>query len=202
MQALLNRREFLATTCVVDFDHPTVRSLARELAAGENNPTYVAKRCFEWVRDEIQHSMDFHREELTCNASVVLSKRTGFCFAKSHLLAALLRANEIPAGFCYQRLSIDGFGPPYSLHGLNAVWLSEVGWYRIDARGNKSGVNAEFTPPIERLAFSIEHDGEYDLLGVYAEPLPTIVESLSKHETASELALDLPDVPEELSVIT
>jgi transglutaminase-like putative cysteine protease len=202
MEVLENRSDFLAATRVVDFDHPAVRSLARDLVAGENNPADVAKRCFEWVRDEIQHSMDYRREELTCKASDVLTNRTGFCYAKSHLLAALLRANQIPAGFCYQRLSIDGVGPPYSLHGLNAVWSSETGWYRIDARGNKAGINAKFTPPIERLAFPIQYDGEYDLPGVYPEPLPIIVEALAKYETASELAVYLPDVPEDLSVTT
>ncbi|WP_338430147.1 transglutaminase domain-containing protein [Synechococcus elongatus] len=37
----------------------------------------------------------------------MLEYRTGYCYAKSHLLVALLRACSIPAGFCYQRLSFD-----------------------------------------------------------------------------------------------
>jgi transglutaminase-like putative cysteine protease len=89
---------------------------------------------------------------VTCRASEVLQHKTGYCFAKSHLLAALLRANQIPVGFCYQRLSIDDNGAPYSLHGFNAVYFPEVGWYRVDARGNKEGVTAQFTPPQEQLA--------------------------------------------------
>jgi len=36
---------------------------------------------------------------VTCKASDVLIYGTGYCYAKSHLLAALLRANAIPAGF-------------------------------------------------------------------------------------------------------
>jgi transglutaminase-like putative cysteine protease len=194
MEALTNRDDFLAATKVVDHHHPAVQSLARELASGDDDRAHIAKRCFEWVRDEIQHSIDFRREELTCKASDVLAERTGFCYAKSHLLAALLRANDIPAGFCYQRLSVDGIGPPFSLHGLNAVWSPEIGWYRIDARGNKAGVSAEFMPPVERLAFAIQHAGEYDLPGVYSEPLPAVVEALTRYEIASELAANLPDV--------
>ena len=77
---------------------------------------------------------------VTCRASDVLKYRTGYCFAKSHLLAALLRANQIPAGLCYQRLTIDhppvqgsiDTNPPHTLHGLNAVLLPEFGWYRMD----------------------------------------------------------------------
>lgn len=70
----------------------------------------------------------------------MLRHRTGFCYAKSHLLAALLRANGIAAGLCYQRLSVNGGGTPYCLHGLNAVFLKDFGWYRVDARGNKPGI--------------------------------------------------------------
>lgn len=49
---------------------------------------------------------------------------------------------------------------PYCLHGLNAVYLEQYGWYRINARGNKPGVNAAFSPPIEALAFSIHEPME------------------------------------------
>ncbi|MBL0716467.1 MAG: transglutaminase family protein [Desulfosarcina sp.] len=72
---------------------------------------------------------------------------TGYCYSKSHLLAALLRANDIPAGLCYQRLTVSDNKPPFCIHGLNAVYLEQHGWYRLDARGNKSGVTAEFCPP-------------------------------------------------------
>ena len=71
---------------------------------------------------------------MTCSASQVLLHGTGFCYAKGHLLAALLRANAIPVGSCYQRLRIDGTGPPFCLHGFNSVHLPAIGWYRIDAR--------------------------------------------------------------------
>jgi transglutaminase-like putative cysteine protease len=194
MTDLTNRGDYLASTEVVDWDHADVRQLADDLAEGESSSVLIAKRCFEWVRDEIQHSMDFDRTELTCSASDVLARRTGFCYAKSHLLAALLRANEIPAGFCYQRLSIDGIGPPLSLHGFNAAWLSGIGWYRMDARGNKLGVDARFSPPVERLAFEIENPGQFELSGVFSEPLPAIVEALRRYGTVGELAENLPDV--------
>jgi transglutaminase-like putative cysteine protease len=185
--------KFLAASDVVDWRHPEVRALASRLASGERDYSRIARRCFEWVRDEVQHSVDFCRAEVSCKASEVLAHRTGFCYAKSHLLAALLRANSVPAGFCYQRLSVDGAGPPFCLHGLNAVWLPELGWYRADARGNKPGVSAEFTPPIERLAFSIQIPGEADLPGIFAEPLPAVIQALRQYDEAILLAANLPD---------
>jgi hypothetical protein len=87
-----------------------------------------------------------------------------------------------------------GVGPPYCTHGLNAVYLSGVGWYRIDARGNRNGINAQFTPPVEALAFSTDLPGEYDHPGIHATPLPIVVEALRQHETWDSLYRNLPDV--------
>src|SRR5512135_2957192 len=154
---------YLGSSEFINWKHPDITAKASELSAGCNSKTEIAKRCFEFVRDEIRHSRDFSMNPVTCRASDVLLHKTGYCYAKSHLLAALLRANGIPAGLCYQRLSKNDDGPPYCLHGLNAVYLPESGWYRIDARGNKPGVDAQFTPPVEKLAFSIVNAGEIDL---------------------------------------
>jgi hypothetical protein len=123
----------------------------------------------------------------------VLKNGTGYCYAKSHLLAALLRANKVPAGLCYQRLTITD-GPPFCLHGLNAVYLEKFGWYRIDARGNKEGVTAEFCPPIEKLAFPIITLGEADLPEIWSEPLATIIKVLKSGKDYQDIADNLPDV--------
>jgi transglutaminase-like putative cysteine protease len=185
--------QFLRPTEVVDWSHSTVRAKAQELSKGAYDAQEIARRCFEWVRDNIQHSSDFRRNPVTCNASDVLREGTGYCYAKSHLLAALVRANGIPAGFCYQRLSIDETGPPYSLHGLNAVHLPEFGWYRIDPRGNKEGVDAQFSPPVERLAFSIVFPEEQLFPQILADPLPAVVSALHAHSTWDAMYRNLPD---------
>lgn len=72
------------------------------------------KKAHEFVRDSISHSADINEDAITCNASEVLKSGHGICFAKSHLLAALLRCKSVPAGFCYQK------------------------WIRLDARGSPS----------------------------------------------------------------
>jgi transglutaminase-like putative cysteine protease len=184
---------FLRSTEVIDWSHPAVLARGRELAAGAASPTETARRCFEWVRDEIQHSSDYRRNPVTCSAPEVLLQGTGYCYAKSHLLAALLRANGIPAGFCYQRLSIHDTGAPYSLHGLNAVHLRQFGWYRIDARGNKPGVDAQFCPPREQLAFRINFAAERIFSEVLPDPLPLVVEALRAHSTWDAMLANLPD---------
>ncbi len=127
-------------------------------------------------------------------ASDVLKHGTGYCYAKSHLLAALLRVNEIPAGLCYQRLTISDDKPPFCLHGLNAVYLEQHGWYRIDARGNKFGICAEFTPPVEQLAFSIIVNGEADWPEIWSEPMPIVIQALENGRDYLDVAENLPDI--------
>jgi transglutaminase-like putative cysteine protease len=99
--------EYLRASKVIDWSHPEIVELAKQIALEHKTSTAIAKACFDWVRDEIHHSFDYQMNPVTCRASDVLKYKTGYCYAKSHLLAALLRANQIPAGFCYQRLSID-----------------------------------------------------------------------------------------------
>ena len=180
--------DYLASTETIDSEHPAVVALARELSAGMADSVAVAKRCFEWVRDEIRHSSDHQlNQPVTCSASEVLEARIGLCYGKSHLLAALLRANSIPAGLCYQRLGADGTGARFGLHGLNAVCLPGVGWYRVDPRGNKEGVDAQFTPPVEKLAFTAHAAREADLPEVWADPLPQIVTVLRSCQTYEQV---------------
>ena len=186
--------EYLKVSEVIDWQHPEVMERAKQIALEFETPVAIAQACFEWVRDEIHHSYDYQMNPVTCRASDVLQYKTGYCFAKSHLLAALLRANQIPAGFCYQRLSIDDKGAPYSLHGFNAIHLPEVGWYRVDARGNKAGVNAQFTPPQEQLAYKIQLPEEANFLAILAEPLQIIVEALQAQSTWDEMLRNLPDI--------
>lgn len=185
---------YLQVSEVIDWQHPEIMECAKHMASDCETPTAIAKVCFEWVRDEIRHSCDYQMNPVTCRASDVLQYKTGYCYAKSHLLAALLRANQIPAGLCYQRLSIDDQGAPYILHGLNAVYLPEVGWYRVDARGNKTGVNAQFTPPQEQLAFEIQLPEEANFPAILAEPLQIVVEALQAHSTWNDILHNLPDV--------
>ena len=103
---------FLTASAIIDFHHPLVAAKARELAANASDEQALVRACFHFVRDAIHHSGDYQQNPVTLSASEVLQHGTGFCYAKSHLLAALLRANDIPAGLCYQRLSVNDSGAP------------------------------------------------------------------------------------------
>ncbi|MDD1703191.1 MAG: transglutaminase family protein [Methanoregula sp.] len=190
-------KEFLRSTSVIDHDNPAVREKALALAEGCRDDEAIARNCFVFVRDEIRHSWDYKTNPVTLSASSVLEHKTGFCYAKSHLLAALLRANKIPAGLCYQRLKNHSeIGPAFYLHGLNAVYLNAYGWYRADARGNREDVHAEFAPPEEHLAFVPAEPGECDLTGTFSDPLPAVVDLLTKYTDYCDVRKNMPDILE------
>jgi transglutaminase-like putative cysteine protease len=64
------------------------------------------------------------------------------------------------------------------VHGLVAVYL-EGSWHRQDPRGNKPGVDAQFSLLAEQLAFSVRpHLGERDYPQVLVSPHPEVVRVL------------------------
>ena len=187
--------EYLKYDEVIDFYYNDVSKLADQLYSESESETEFVKMAYEYVRDMISHSADISADTVTCSASEVLKAGHGICFAKSHLLAAILRSKSVPAGFCYQKLILDDETAPVLIyHGLNGVYLREYGkWIRLDARGNKPGVNAQFSIDSEMLAFPIRPEkGEVDVPVIYADPDTEIVKTLQSYGLRSELWDNLP----------
>jgi len=191
--AIIAMTDFLAPTPTIDSAHPTIIAAAAEIAGDATDDEDIARRCFLWVRDQVSHSSDSQLTVVTCTASDVLKHRVGFCYAKSHLLAALLRARRIPAALCYQRLAFDDSASSFFLHGLVAIHLQRHDWYRVDPRGNKPGVFADFTPPIETLPYTPRLPGEADLPDRYPDALACVVSTLHHWPTAQDVRAHLPD---------
>lgn len=190
-----NINEYLKEDDVINFSSGIISDLADSLFQNADNETDFIKAAYEFVRDKISHSADINEDIITCTASEVLNAGHGICFAKSHLLAALLRCKSIPAGFCYQKLILDDDTAPILIcHGLNGVYIKECRkWIRLDPRGNKEGVNAQFSTADEQLAFPVRHEmGEEDNFTVYPDPDIKILEKLRNNSTRTKLWNDLP----------
>lgn len=188
--------EYLVTSDLIDYEQQNIQAVAKNLAKNTNNKIDLAKLAYEYVRDNISHSFDINSNVVTCEASNVLKHQEGICFAKSHLLAALLRCLSIPSGFCYQKLVLDDADKSLmTLHGLNAIYLESLDkWIRVDARGNKAGVKAEFNLEREVLAYSVRAEyQELDFTTVYSEPNQNVVAALRKSKTRNDLIDNLPD---------
>ncbi|GAB3755446.1 transglutaminase-like domain-containing protein [Microlunatus parietis] len=169
-------QDYLGLDTVIDGDHPQVAGLGAELRAAHRDDHEFARAAFEYVRDEVAHSFDVGDPRVSVTASETLENRVGLCFAKSHLLAALLRGQGIPAALCYQRLTDDGSS--HVVHGLVAIKL-DGRWHRQDPRGNTGGIDARFSVTGERLAWPVRPElGERDDPRLHATPLPSVITTL------------------------
>ena len=128
---------------IFDFDNQLIQSKIKQLKIKSNDPWEKTRQIFDFVRDNIVY--DFAPEIIGLSswyASVILKKGFGFCYQKAIVLAALLRAVEIPTCLVFQNvkdhillstrfkdLLPGGFLP---LHALVAVNISDK-WYRLDA---------------------------------------------------------------------
>jgi transglutaminase-like putative cysteine protease len=182
---------YLVADEVIDHHHPVVREVAARLAKGAADSYAYAQAAYEFVRDTIPHSQDAGDLRVTWRASDVLERRTGICHAKAHALAALLRAEDIPTALCYQSLLHDD-GSGHAVHGLVAVRFNGA-WHRQDCRGNKPGVDAQFSLDGERLAWIPDRESsEVDYPVLYAEPHPAVLRALKEAPDRPSLGQTLP----------
>lgn len=158
--------KYLCATKYIDYGNLLVKDKVKELRYEAINSIDYMKRAYLFVRDEIPHTWDIQETIVSKKASDVLKNKTGICWTKSCLLAALLRGNGIPAGISYQKLTRadEDDSEGYIIHALNAVYIDELNrWIRLDARGNKENVHAEFSVDKETLAFNVRPElGEID----------------------------------------
>ena len=157
--------EYLKETNCIDFSNILIVQKVDVLKSASSDKLDYIERAYKFVRDEIPHSWDAKLTVVSKNASDVLKNKTGICWTKSCLLAALLRANKIPSGISYQYLTrADDASDGYIIHALNTVYIDSLKkWIRLDARGNKPGVNAQFSLEKEILAFPARPEfGEKD----------------------------------------
>lgn len=189
--------EYLSVSKYINWNDGSILSKAEEFKQKYTDDISLMKAIYEFVRDAIKHSWDVQDKRITKSATEVLEQGVGICWAKANLLAALLRACGIPAGICYQRLTLgDVPETGFCIHALNAVYIKSLDrWIRLDGRGNKAGVDARFDLEQERLAFPVRKDlGEEDYGIVYANPSDMLMKVLEESTDALDMCLNcLPD---------
>ena len=180
---------------VIQFNTPLIKEQIRSIESQTSSMKERAKIAFELARDEIKHSFDTKNQVINIGAEETLENKEGICFAKSHLLASLLRGMGIPTGFCYQRVLRKGtIESGYALHGLNAIYFEDTGWFRVDPRGNKPGIDSQFSISEEKLAYPIrEKLGEVDYPNVYTAPLVSVLKSMNDSKDCAELFYNRPE---------
>lgn len=189
--------DFLRDDALLELDSAEVRAVLARLELTELSQVATVRACFEWVRDEVAHSVDVRASRLTCTAREVLEAGHGLCFAKCNLLVALLRAQGIPAGYGYQRLRTGGTRTGYGLHGFVQVFLEgRAGFLSLDPRGNNANVTTTFDLTSPRLAYEPDAAfGEETLPEAWPVPSAAVTELLRSGVTVERALISLPDAP-------
>lgn len=186
---------YLEETDTIDYKNPIIQDKVEEIKRTSQSQLSYIENSYRFVRDEIPHSWDIRSEIVSRKASEVLMNKTGICWTKSCLLAALLRANGIPAGISYQSLTRadDDDSEGYIIHALNTIYIKELNkWIRLDARGNKENVHAEFSLYEERLAFPIRSQlGEVDYRDNNTDLDERLITVLKESKSILEVSADI-----------
>ena len=177
----------------IDFHHSAIRKKAAKLATDCCSEEVVTCPCFEFVRNSIKHSWDFKMIPVTYRALGVLLHGAGYCYTKSHLLAALPRANGIPAASATgdfrlvraERRIVCMDSMPYfcgTMAGTVLMTRQQAGNLRA------------FSSPVEQLAFRTIVREERDFAEIRPIPLPSVIRALSIHDTVEQVSRNLPDI--------
>ncbi len=134
---------YLASDQLINYESPEVSSLAEKLRLKDYDEISAVKKAYEYARDCFPHTFDVNAQEVACSASDVITLGHGVCYAKAHLLAALLRYAGIPAGICYQRLCLE---TPADEPGKNAPDIDPV--HKNSGAENTSSA-ASFSSPLQ-----------------------------------------------------
>ena len=181
--------KYLSETPSIDYGNPEIQKKVRELKSQFGDDGDYIKRSYMFVRDEIPHSWDIGADVVSKNASEALMNGTGICWAKSCLLAALLRANGIPSGISYQLLALGADeSEGHMIHALNTVYFNGK-WIRLDARGNTGDAIDEFDLGEDHIAFHAQSElGEID----YHDNNADLDEGLANILAESKSLFDIP----------
>ena len=185
--------DYLECSDMIDYDHPLVKETAEQLTYGLKDNITKSRTIFDFVRDQIFHSFQINASSVTKKASEVLDKGHGICYAKAHLLAALMRASDIPAGLCYQ-IRYNNEMEQLLVHGFNAVYIRELNrWIRLDASYHKDEAQWRFDPLRESPELTIDKSlGEHDDRTIYLSPSRRIIRALNTSESVDDLKNLLP----------
>ena len=97
-----NLAQYLQTTGVIDYNHPTVKAFVQNRIEGAPTQRQQAVKLYYAVRDEIRYdpySIDLSVKGL--RASTTLQTGRGWCVPKAALLSACCRSLGIPAKLGY-----------------------------------------------------------------------------------------------------
>lgn len=187
-------KDFLKEDQYIDYSSETIQNNITELFTSDMTEIEKIKVAYEFVRDEIPHSFTCNANAITARATDVLLYKTGICHSKANLLAALLRSQGIPTGFCFQHITLvedDSLG--YCVHAYNAAFVNNK-WLKLDASGSKHGAKLQFSTDEPILQFQNRKEyNEYFFDGIFANPHKETMLMLENAKSLQDIRDNIPE---------
>jgi transglutaminase-like putative cysteine protease len=108
---------------------PELRQLSQQIVGGETNPYLKAKKCFDWIADNIKYSYSTEYSTIRNISDYCRAKGYGDCGQEALLFIALCRLNGVPARW---QSGWNTFPGDKSNHDWSEVYLAPYGWMPVD----------------------------------------------------------------------
>jgi transglutaminase-like putative cysteine protease len=108
---------------------PELRQLSQRIVGDETNPCLKAKKCFDWIADNIKYSYSIEYSTIRNISEYCRAKGYGDCGQEALLFIALCRLNGIPARW---QSGWNTFPGDKSNHDWTEVYLAPYGWMPAD----------------------------------------------------------------------
>lgn len=149
-------------------DDPFIQKTAKEIRGDEQNPYWIARRVFNYVRNQLEYKLEGGWNV----APVVLQRGTGSCSEYTISFIALARAVGLPARYVG---AIVVRGDDASLddvfHRWPEIYLPNYGWIPIDPQGGDDPLPRDRAMNIgnlpNRFLITTRGGGDSEYLGWY-----------------------------------
>jgi transglutaminase-like putative cysteine protease len=108
---------------------PELRKLSQQIVGDETNPYWKAKKCYDWIADNIKYSYAIEYSTIRNISEYCRSKGYGDCGQEALLFIALCRLNGIPARW---QSGWNTFPGDKSNHDWSEICLAPYGWVPVD----------------------------------------------------------------------
>lgn len=108
---------------------PELRALSRDIVGGQTNPCVVAKRCFDWIGENIKYSFAIEYSTIRNISDYCRVKGYGDCGQEAMLFITLCRLNGIPARW---QSGWHIFPGAKDIHDWSEIYLAPYGWMPVD----------------------------------------------------------------------
>jgi transglutaminase-like putative cysteine protease len=108
---------------------PEMRALSQKIVGDETNPCLKAKKCFDWIAENIKYSFALEYSTIRNISDYCRAKGYGDCGQEALLFITLCRLNGIPARW---QSGWDTFPGGKDIHDWSEIYLAPYGWVPVD----------------------------------------------------------------------